>query len=162
MPGSSPKVSEYETLYSYGGMTGVDNADAIIAADRLSDEYGLDTISAGATIGFAMELWERGILTAEDTGGMDLSFGQKDSMVKLVAMMAQRQGIGDLLADGSREAAAKIGKGTEKYAMHVKGLEFPGYDPRGAMAMAMNYATCYAGADGTTRVFPCKSCYRFL
>jgi len=138
---------EYETLYSYGGMTGVDNADAIIAADRLSDEYGIDTISAGATIAFAMELWERGILTAEDTGGMDLSFGQKDSMVRLIPMMAQRQGIGDILADGSREAAKKIGKGTEKYAMHVKGLEFPGYDPRGAMAMAMNYATCYAGAD---------------
>lgn len=138
---------EYETLYSFGGVTGVDNPDAIIAADRISDELGLDTISAGVTIAFAMELFEKGILTLEDTGGMDLSFGNDVSMVKLLHMMGEREGLGDILADGTKAAAEKIGKGSEKYAMHVKGLELPGYDVRGAKAHGLNYATAFTGAD---------------
>ncbi|MBN1320759.1 MAG: aldehyde ferredoxin oxidoreductase family protein [Thermoleophilia bacterium] len=138
---------EYETLYSFGGVTGVDNPDAIIAADRLSDELGIDTISAGVTIAFAMELFEKGILTLEDTGGMDLSFGNDESMIKLLGMMGERQGLGDLLADGTRAAAEKIGKGSEKYAMHIKGLELPGYDIRGAKAHGLSMATAFTGAD---------------
>lgn len=138
---------EYETLYSFGGVTGVDNPDAIIAADRISDELGLDTISAGVTIAFAMELFERGILTLEDTGGMDLSFGNDESMVELLKLMGERQGLGDLLADGTKAAAEKIGKGSEKYAMHVKGLELPGYDVRGAKAHGLSFATAFTGAD---------------
>jgi len=138
---------EYETLYSFGGVTGVDNPDAIIAADRISDELGLDTMSAGVTIAFAMELFERGILTLEDTGGMDLSFGNHESMVKLLQMMGERIGLGDLLADGTKAAAAKIGKGSEKYAMHVKGLELPAYDVRGAKAHGLSFATAFTGAD---------------
>jgi aldehyde:ferredoxin oxidoreductase len=128
-------------------VTGVDNPDAIIAADRISDELGLDTISAGVTIAFAMELFERGILTLEDTGGMDLSFGNDVSMVKLLHMMGEREGLGDMLADGCVSAAKKIGKGSEKYAMHVKGLELPGYDVRGAKAHGLNFATAFTGAD---------------
>ena len=138
---------EYETLYAFGGVTGVDNPDAIIACDRLADELGLDSMSAGVTIAFAMELFERGILTLEDTGGMDLNFGNDVSMTKLLHMMGEREGLGDLLADGVKVAAEKIGKGSEKYAMHVKGLELPGYDVRGAKAHGLSYATAFTGAD---------------
>jgi aldehyde:ferredoxin oxidoreductase len=138
---------EYETLYSFGGVTGVDNPDAIIAADRLCDELGLDTISAGVTIAFAMELFERGILGLEDTGGMDLSFGNDQAMVRLLHLMGERQGLGDLLADGVKVASQKIGKGSDRYAMHVKGLELPGYDVRGAKAHGLSYATAFTGAD---------------
>jgi len=138
---------EFETMYSFGGVTGVDNIDAIIAADRLADELGLDTISAGATIAFAMELYEKGILSKEDTGGLDLNFGNDAAMVTLLRLMAFREGIGDILADGTKRAAEKIGKGSDKYAMHVKGLELPGYDVRGAKAHGLNYATSYTGAD---------------
>jgi len=138
---------EFETMYSFGGVTGVEDIDAIIAADRLADELGFDTISSGVTIAFAMELFEKGILTKEDTGGLDLSFGNHEAMVKILQQMAYREGIGALLADGTRAAAAKIGKGAEKYAMHVKGLELPAYDVRGAKAHGLNYATSYTGAD---------------
>jgi len=138
---------EFETMYSFGGVTGVDNIDAIIAADRLADELGLDTISAGVTIGFAMELYEKGILRKEETGGLELNFGNDKAMVTLLRLMAFREGIGDILADGTKAAAEKIGKGSDKYAMHVKGLELPGYDVRGAKAHGLNYATSYTGAD---------------
>jgi aldehyde:ferredoxin oxidoreductase len=138
---------EYETLYSFGGVTGVDNPDAIIAADRAADEFGLDSMSTGVTIAFAMELFERGILTTDDTDGLDLRFGNHEAMVKLVGMMGEREGLGDLLADGVKLAAEKIGKGSEKYALHVKGLELPAYDVRGAKAHGLGYATSYTGAD---------------
>ncbi len=138
---------EFESLYSFGGVTGVDNIDSVIAADRLADELGLDTISAGVTIAFAMELYEKGILTTKDTEGLDLHFGNHETMLVLLRMMAFREGIGDLLADGSKAMAEKIGKGTGKLAMHVKGLELPGYDVRGAKAHGLNYATSYTGAD---------------
>jgi aldehyde:ferredoxin oxidoreductase len=138
---------DYETLFSFGGETGVDNIDAIIAADRLSDELGLDTMSAGVAIGFAMELFEKGILTTADTGGLDLSFGNHEAMLILLRQIAFREGLGDLLADGTKIAAQKIGKGAERYAMHVKGLELPGYDVRGTKAHGLNYATSYTGAD---------------
>ncbi len=104
-------------------------------------------MSAGVTIAFAMELFERGILTLEDTGGLDLHFGNDEAMITLLHMMGERQGLGDVLADGVKVAAEKIGKGTEKYAMHVKGLELPAYDVRGAKAHGLGYATSYTGAD---------------
>jgi aldehyde:ferredoxin oxidoreductase len=138
---------EFETMYSYGGVTGVEDIDAIIAADRLADELGFDTMSSGVTIAFAMELYEKGILTKEDTGGLALNFGNHEAMNTILRQMAYREGIGDLLADGSRAAAERIGKGSEKYAMHVKGLELPAYDVRGAKAHGLNYATSYTGAD---------------
>ena len=138
---------EFETLYAFGGATGVDNAEAIVAADRICDELGVDTISAGVAVAFAMELCEKGILTAEETGGMALKFGDHESMVKLIRMIGFREGFGDILADGVVAAARKIGKGSEQYAMHVKGLELPGYDVRGAKGHGLNYATAYTGAD---------------
>jgi aldehyde:ferredoxin oxidoreductase len=121
--------------------------DSIIAADRLCDELGLDTISAGVTIGFAMELFERGILTMADTGGIELKFGNHHAMNTLVRMMAFRQGFGEIISDGVKMAAAKIGKGADRYAMHIKGLELPGYDVRGAKAHGLGYATAFTGAD---------------
>ena len=138
---------EFETLYSFGSGTGVANLDAVIAADRLSDELGLDTMSAGVTIAFAMELFERGILTLKETGGLELKFGNDQAMITVLRQMAYREGIGDLLADGTKAAAQRIGKGAEKYAMHIKGLELPAYDVRGAKAHGLNYATSYTGAD---------------
>jgi aldehyde:ferredoxin oxidoreductase len=138
---------EFETLYSFGGQTGVDNMDSIIAADRLCDELGLDTISAGVTIGFAMELFEKGILTLADTGGLDLNFGNHQAMNTLIRLIAFREGMGDLLSDGVKIASTRIGKGAERFAMHIKGLELPGYDVRGAKAHGLGYATAFTGAD---------------
>lgn len=138
---------EYESMYCFGGMTGVSNLDSVIATDRLCDELGLDTMSTGVTIGFAMELYEKGIITKDDTDGVELKFGNHDAMVSYIRKIAYREGFGAILADGVKVAAAKIGKGAEKYAMHVKGLELPGYDVRGAKGHGLNYATSYTGAD---------------
>jgi len=145
--GTLAEGPEFETTYSYGGDTGVENIDAIIAADLLADELGLDTVSSGGAIAFAMELYEKGIVTKEDTGGLELNFGNHEAMITIIKQMAYREGLGGLLADGVKVAAEKIGKGSEKCAMHVKGLELPGYDVRGAKAHGLSYATAYTGAD---------------
>lgn len=137
---------EFESMYSLGGTCGVDNLDDVIAADRICDEQGMDTISAGATIAFAMELVEKGILTKEEVG-MDLTFGNGQAMIDMLIKMAHREGFGDVLSDGSRFAAQKIGKDTEKYTMQVKGLELAGYDVRGVKAHGLGMATAYTGAD---------------
>ncbi len=140
-------VPEYESLYCFGGHLGIDNLDSIIYADRLCDEYGLDTMSVGVTIGFAMELYEKGIISKEDTDGLELNFGNHEAMIEMIRRIAFRQGFGEILADGSKAAAARIGKGSEKYAMHIKGLELPGYDPRGVKTHGFSFATSYTGAD---------------
>jgi aldehyde:ferredoxin oxidoreductase len=138
---------EFETTYSLGSTVGVDYLPAIIAGDRLCDEYGIDTISAGVTIGFAMELYERGIITKEDTDGMELTFGNHQAVIEMLRKIAYKEGFGEILSEGSKKAAEKIGKGSEKYAMQIKGLELPAYDVRGAKAHGLNYATAYNGAD---------------
>jgi len=139
---------EYETYFSLGSQNGVDDLDVVIAADALCDRVGLDTISTGVTIGFAMELFERGILTLKDTGGVELKFGNHEAMMDLIKEIAyKREGLGALLSDGCKVAAEKVGQGSSDYAMHCKGLEFPAYDPRGAMAHGLNYATSFCGAD---------------
>ncbi len=138
---------EFETTYSLGSTVGVDYFPAVIAGDRLCDEYGIDTISAGVTIGFAMELYERGILTKQDTGGVDLKFGNHEAMISMLRQMAYKEGLGAILCQGSKKAAQQIGKGAENYAMNIKGLELPAYDVRGAKAHGLNYATAYNGAD---------------
>ena len=138
---------DFETVYSFGSGVGIDEVDPIIAADRLADELGLDSISSGVTISFAMELFEKGILTLEETDGIELKFGNDEAMMKVLRKMAFRDGLGDLLADGSLAAAKRIGKGTEKYAMQIKGLELPGYDVRGLKAHGLGFATSYTGAD---------------
>jgi aldehyde:ferredoxin oxidoreductase len=138
---------EFETLYAMGTQCGVDKLDAVIAADRLCDELGLDTMSAGVTVGFAMELSERGLLAGIETDGLDFSFGNDRTVLAMLTKMAYREGVGDLFADGVRLAAERIGGEAGRYAMHVKGLELPAYDVRGAKAHGLNYATAYTGAD---------------
>ncbi|MDI6819661.1 MAG: aldehyde ferredoxin oxidoreductase family protein [Candidatus Hodarchaeaceae archaeon] len=136
---------DYETLWAFGAQCGVDRLDAIAAANLWCDRYGIDTISAGNAIGFAMECFEHGLLTSSDTGGLDLKFGNHEVFVELLRRIAFREGIGDLLAEGVRAAAERMGRGAEKFAMHVKGLELPAYDPRGAWGMALAYATACRG-----------------
>lgn len=138
---------EFETTYSLGSTVGVDYLPAVIAADRLCDEYGIDTISAGVAIGWAMELYEKGILTEKDTDGLDLKFGNHAAMIEMLRRIAYQEGLGALLGQGTKKAAEKIGRGTGDYAMQVKGLEMPAYDIRGAKAHGLNYATSYTGAD---------------
>jgi len=138
---------EFETLFSLGSGIGVTDPCFIIAADRVCDDLGMDTVSAGVCIGFAMELYEKGILTKDDCDGFDLKFGNDDAAFKLLYKIAYRDGFGDLLAEGVRRATKRIGKDSEKYAMHVKGLEPPGYDPRTCKSMGLNYMTSYTGAD---------------
>jgi aldehyde:ferredoxin oxidoreductase len=140
-------VPEYESVFSLGGHLGIDNMDAVTYADRICNELGLDTISTGVTIGFAMELYEKGLINKEDTDGLELNFGNEEAMLVLIPKIAYRKGFGDVLADGSKIAAERIGKQTEKYAMHIKGLELPGYDPRAVKTHGFSFATTYTGAD---------------
>jgi len=139
--GATTEGPEYETLFSFGGACQTNYAPAIIAADMYCDQFGLDTISTGTTIGFAMECYEKGLLNNGDTQGLELKFGDHDMVVSLVKKIAYRQGIGDLLAEGVKRVSQKIGKGSEDFAMHVKGLELPGYDPRGSQGQGLGYAT---------------------
>ncbi len=136
---------EYETIWSFGAQCGVDDLAAIAAANLACDRYGLDTISAGNTIAFAMECFERGLLSKDDTDGLELRFGNHEIFGELLRRMAFREGIGNLLTDGTRAASKRIGNGSEKFAINVKGLELPAYDPRGAWGMGLAYATACRG-----------------
>ncbi len=138
---------EFETTYSLGSTVGVDYLPAVIAGDRLCDEYGIDTISAGVSIGWVMELYEKGILTRNDTDGLDLKFGNHAAMIEMLRKISYQEGLGALLGQGTKKAAEKIGKGSGDFAMQIKGLEMPAYDIRGAKAHGLNYATAYTGAD---------------
>ena len=138
---------EFETTYSLGSAVGVDYLPAVIAADRLCDEYGIDTISAGVSIAWAMELYEKGILTKKDTDGIELKFGNHAAVIEMLRKISYQEGLGALLGLGTKKASEKIGKGSGDFAMQVKGLEMPAYDVRGAKAHGLNYATSYTGAD---------------
>ncbi len=137
---------EYETIALMGSNCGVDSIEDIAYANLLCDDFGLDTISTGNVIGFAMECYEKGLIGKEDTEGLELKFGNADAEIEMVQRIAFRKGLGNLLAEGVKSAASKIKKGSERFAMHVKGLELPGYDPRGAFGMALAYATSERGA----------------
>lgn len=141
---------EYETADTFGAMCGVSDLNAITMANYRCNEYGLDTISAGSTIAFAIECYERGILTGEQTGGLDLRFGDADRIVELVEKIARREGIGDLLAEGSRAMAERLGQDSLRFAMQVKGLELPAYDPRAAKITGLGYVTANRGGDHMT------------
>jgi len=144
--GTTTRV-EYEPLWAFGPHCGVDRLDAIIKAMDLCNYYGLDSLSTGNIVGFAMDLYEHGIITKEDTDGLELEFGNAEAMVELVHKIGKREGIGDILAEGVKRAAEKIGKGAEKYANHIKGLEMTGYDIRGLKTAALGYAVSFRGAD---------------
>ncbi|HSW36353.1 MAG TPA: aldehyde ferredoxin oxidoreductase family protein [Candidatus Limnocylindrales bacterium] len=141
---------EYETVGTFGGMCFVNDLEAITMAGYLCNEYGIDTISAGSTIAFAMECFEKGIITTADTGGLELNFGDADIIVDLVPLIAKREGFGDILAEGSMRMSKKFGQGSEKFAMHVKGLELPAYDSRAVQMTGLSYATANRGGDHVT------------
>ena len=138
---------EYETLGSLGSSCGVDNLEAVARGNQQCGAYGLDTISTGVTIAFAMECFEKGIITEKDTGGIQLRFGNADAMLEMIELIAHREGIGNILADGSARAAATIGKGSEEFANHVKGQELPMHEPRCKAGLGLGYAISPTGAD---------------
>lgn len=138
---------EYETLAAFGSNQGIGDLEAVAKANELCAAFGLDTISTGAVIAFAMECFEHGLLTAVDLDGLDLRFGNAEAALSLVQRIAGRQGIGDLLAEGSMRAAEQIGGGAEDLAMHVKGQELPMHEPRMKPALGVGYAVSPTGAD---------------
>lgn len=140
--GDRPVRLEYENLFALGPLCGVGDSAAVLEASALCDELGLDTISGGGTIAFAMECAERGLIDAPG-----LRFGSGTAVLSMLRAIASREGLGDLLADGSRIASQSIGQGSEAFAPHVKGLEIPGYEPRALQMMALGFAVGTRGAD---------------
>ncbi len=146
--GTSLRSVEYETVNSLGAAVWNADLDTILQANRLCDELGIDTISAGRAISFAMELWEEGILDLDDTGGMALHWGDQDLILTLLESMARREGdFPTLLSRGVRRAAQAIGRGAEEYAMHVKGMAIAAQDGRAQKSMGLAHATSNRGAD---------------
>jgi aldehyde:ferredoxin oxidoreductase len=133
---------EYESLFALGSLCGVGDGDTVLRASRRCDELGIDTISTGGTIAFAMECVERGLLDEPW-----LRFGSGDALLKSIELIGQREGVGQLLAEGSRRAASIIGRDSIAFAPQVKGLEIPGYEPRGLQTMALGFAVGARGAD---------------
>jgi len=138
---------EYETTSTFGNYCAIDDLAAICKANEICNKYGMDTISCGATISWAFEAFNEGKLTLDDTDGLDLSWGNAESMVKLTEKIANREGFGDLLAEGSERAAKKIGRGTESYLITFKGQEAPAHMPRVKRSLAVIYAANPFGAD---------------
>lgn len=130
---------EWETVYGFGPTCGVDKMEAIIAASQICDEFGIDTITAGVTIGFAMECFEKGLIGPEDTDGIDLRFGNDEAMIAMLRKIANNKGFGQQLAKGTRWLSGQI-KGSEAFAMHAKGLELGGYECRGANGQGLEFA----------------------
>ena len=137
---------EFQTIWAFSGTIGSNDIAFPIAADLLCDQMGIDTISAGNSIGFAYELFNRRIITKEDTGGLDLTWGNHEAALELLKKIANREGLGDILAEGVKRASERIGKESAEYAMHIKGLEMPAYEPRAAKWMGLAIATCPCGA----------------
>jgi len=144
--GSTNIVLEYESINALGSRVWNRDLPSIIEGDRLCDKYGLDTISTGASIAFAMELFEKGILTRNDTD-LDLTWGNSETVIELIHRIAHRKELGNILAEGVKRASSKIGKGSEYYAMHIKGQEIPAQDGRSQQSMGLAQVTSSRGAD---------------
>jgi aldehyde:ferredoxin oxidoreductase len=138
---------EYEPLWAMGPYCGVDRLDAIIKGMDLSNYYGVDSIGVGVIVGFVMDCYEKGILTKKDLDGIDARFGNQEALVQLIEKIGKREGIGDILAEGVKIAGEKIGKGAEKLAQHIKGVEVTGYDLRCLKTAALGFAVSFRGAD---------------
>ena len=136
---------DYETVALLGSNCEINNFATILKANKLCDEYSMDTISTGCVIGLAMELFERKIINKDDTEGIELNFGNDDALIEIIHKIAYRKGIGELLSKGIKAIIHKIPQ-ARKYALHVKGLPFPGYDPRGIPSMGLAYGTSSRGA----------------
>lgn len=143
--GKSGEGPEYETTNMFGACCGISDLNAVTMANYLCNEYGIDTISAGSSIAFAMECFKKGILTKDMTGGMEINFGDTDVIVELVEKIAKRDGVGDLLAEGTKVMAERLGGGSSVFAMNVKGLELPAYDPRAAKICGLGFVTANRG-----------------
>lgn len=137
---------EYESAFALGPLVGIADANTVIRASTLCDELGLDTISTGATLAWAMESFQKGLLHKTKTDGFDLAFGDGEALLDGIRLIGERSGIGDLLAEGSMRAAREIGGGSQAWAMQVKGLEMPGYEPRSLKTMALGLAVSTRGA----------------
>ena len=135
---------EFETIGLLGANCGVSDWDALVRATQICDSYGFDTMNAGGCVALAMECFEKGIIGLEDTGGIELRFGSGEALVQVLQLMADREGIGDILAEGIKPASEKFG--APELGIHSKGQGFPVYDPRGAKGMALTYATSPKGA----------------
>lgn len=143
MNGEGP---EYETLGTYGGECLVDDLAAISKANQLCNDYGMDTISAGATIAFAMEAYEKGLITKKDTDGVELVWGSGPAIVEMTHKMGKGEGIGKIMAEGSKKMAAALGRNAIEFCVQVKGLEPSAHDPRRFWSQAISYATEARGA----------------
>ncbi len=137
---------DYEPLFALGSNCGIGTLPPIIKLVEMADDLGLDAMSAGVVISWAMECYEKGILSKEDCDGLELNFGNEDAAIALMEKIAYRDGIGDLLAEGTKRASERLGKGSEHFAMHVKGLEMPGYDVRSLKTFAAGLAVGTRGA----------------
>ena len=138
---------EYETMYSLGSLCFNDDPEALLKANDQAEQYGMDTLSLGVTIAFAMECAERGILGRDALGqGMSLEFGNPDTIIKLIDMIAHREGLGDALAEGVRLVSLSIGQGSEAFALQVKGMEFAAWMPERMRGIAVTFATSNRGA----------------
>ena len=138
---------EYETLSSLGSNCGIDNLKAIVKANELCNAYSLDTISAGGAIAFAMECFERGLLSVKDTDGIELRFGNDEAMLKCIELIARRKGFGNILAEGSARLSKKIGNRSEEFCMQVKGVDAGQHEPRLMPAMGLGFMVNPHGAD---------------
>jgi aldehyde:ferredoxin oxidoreductase len=164
--GTEGHKPEYETLCAFGALILHDDLDAIVEINEMCNRAGIDTISTGGTVAFAIECFEKGIITEKDTGGLKLGWGKSTEIKKLVEMIIERKGIGDLLADGSRKAAEEIGKGSDKYAVHAGGQELPMHDPKLDKGFALAYqceptpgrhtiaSLLYGNLWGVKKIFP--------
>ena len=135
---------EWETIYAFGSTCGVDKMEAIVAAGQLCDESGIDTMTAGITIGFAMECFEKGLIDMKDTEGIELRFGSDEAMIAMLKKMIKQEGFGKELAKGTKRLSEEI-KGSEAFAMHVKGMELGGYECRGLNGQALQFAISTRG-----------------
>jgi aldehyde:ferredoxin oxidoreductase len=138
---------EYETLWALGPYCGINRLDTVVKGMELCNYYGMDAISAGVIVAFTMDCYENGILTKKDLDGIEANFGNSEALIQLLEKIGKREGIGDTLANGVRTAAHKIGKGSEKLAQHIKGLEVTGYDLRCLKTAALGFAVSFRGAD---------------
>ena len=137
---------EYESLFALGPLLGISDPNIIIRAASFCDLVGMDSISAGVSIAWAVETFEKGLISLDETDGVTLKFNDEKTLMFLLELISKRQGIGNLLAEGTRIASQKIGKGSEQWAMHVKGLEMPGYEPRNLKTMALALTVSTRGA----------------
>lgn len=144
--GLKGKGPEYETIAAFGPLCLNDNLEAIVKANDLCNRYGLDTISTGGVIAFAFECYQEGLITRREAEGVELIWGNADAIVTMVEKIGEREGLGDLLAEGCRRAAEKIGRGADRFAIQIKGLELPMHDPRSFASWAVSYGTSNRGA----------------